>query len=579
MILSSFKPKTAYPATLLCDFYKVSHKEQYPDNTQFIYSTWTPRGSRLEGVDKVVAFGIQGFIKEYLINYFNEMFFNRPTSHVLYEYKRVIKFTLGVENPDTSHIEALHKLGYLPILINAVPEGTLVPLRVPMMTIENTLEEFFWVTNYLETLISNMIWQPMTSATVAFQYRKLLDYYADKTVGNTDAVQFQGHDFSMRGMGGLDATKTSGAAHLLSFVGTDSIPAILYHEEHYNADIEKELVGTSIPATEHSVMCANGQDEIAVIDRLISKVYPNGFVSIVSDTWDFWHLVENVYPALKDKIMARDGRVVIRPDSGDPVEIICGVDIINLTNNKYIKDLDDAKSCMKNILVEKVRYETPHGECGEHTVDGIFKFDGEYYRIEVDIDWNRYDKQYYFVDGSCVTSCDKFVPTAEQLGLIESLWNTFGGTITEKGYKLLDSHIGAIYGDSITIERTKEICRRLEEKGFASTNIVLGIGSFTYQYNTRDTFYFAMKATHAIVDSEERNLFKDPKTDNGMKRSQRGRVVVIEHEDGIIYKDGLSINDQSDYYTVDILEPVFIDGKLIRDESLSEIRQRLLSNL
>jgi nicotinamide phosphoribosyltransferase len=579
--------RIAFPASLLCDFYKVSHREQYPTGTQQVYSTWTPRGSRIKGIDKIVMFGLQAFIKEFLIDYFNENFFNRHWVDVQGEYERVIKHTLGVENPDSSHIKALWDYNKLPVLIRAIPEGTLVPIRVPAFTIENTKDEFFWVTNYLETLISNLVWLPMTSATIAFQYRKILQKYAIETVGNADTVPFQGHDFSMRGMAGLDATKASGAAHLLSFVGTDTIPAILYLEEYYNANIETELVGTSIPATEHSVMCANGnEDEREVIRKLMQEIYPTGFFSVVSDTWDFWNIVENVIPSLKNEITSRDGRVVIRPDSGDPVEILCGEDIEDLTRfEKYVKEdgelIYQIKDWVEDILVDKVRSETDHGEHGDHEVEGTFKYKDKYFKAKVEIDWNRYDKQYYFIDGHRVTSIEEITPTAQQLGLIESLWNTFGGTITETGYKLLDTHIGAIYGDSITLERAEEICKRLKAKGFASTNVVLGIGSFTYQYNTRDTFGFAMKATHAVINNEEKFLFKDPKTDNGLKRSQKGRVVVYNNEENgnIEYHDGFTIKEQGWSESIDLLKPVFEDGKLLVDQKLSDIRATLLSNL
>jgi nicotinamide phosphoribosyltransferase len=491
-----------YPATLLCDFYKVSHREQYPQGTEVIYSTFTPRSNKYFPVaDKVVVFGIQAFVKKYLIKYFNENFFNRSKQDVVEEYKRVIKFTLGVENPDATHIAELHELGYLPVELKALREGMLAPIKVPILTLENTNSKFFWITNYLETIMSNEIWLPMTSATIAYEYRKLLNDYALKTTGTIEGVQFQGHDFSMRGMSSFESSKASGSGHLLSFVGTDTIPSILYHEEFYNANIEKELVGTSIPATEHSVMCSYGNaNEFELFKHLITEVYPNGFFSVVSDTWDFWKVVTEYLPVLKDEIMNRDGRVVIRPDSGDPVHIICGVQ------------------------------------------------DGD--------------------------------TEAERKGLIECLWDTFGGTVTEQGYKVLDSHIGAIYGDSITLECAQAIAKGLEAKGFASTNIVFGIGSYTYQYNTRDTFGFAMKATYAVVNGEERLLFKDPKTDDGTKKSQRGRVAVIEdgYNDEIMVVDGLNKEQHYEYRNYDLLETVFKDGKLVRDESLSQIRKQLLNN-
>lgn len=496
--------KTITPPTLLCDYYKTSHMAQYPEGTEVIYSTFTPRSNKyFPAANEVVVFGIQAFVKKYLIDYFNEHFFKRPVEEVVEEYIRYMKHTLFIENPDASHIKALHNLGYLPIELKALKEGTLAPIKVPVLTVVNTRPDLvatFWVTNYLETIISNEVWLPMTSATIAHTYRKLLNGYAIKTTGTSEGVEYQGHDFSMRGMSSLESSMASGAGHLLSFVGTDTIPAIGYLEHYYNADIEKELVGTSISATEHSVMCSYGQtNEFELFKRLIKDVYPNGFFSVVSDTWDFWKVVGEYLPELKEDILARDGRVVIRPDSGDPVDILCG---------------------------------TPDGET-----------------------------------------------ELERKGLIEALWDIFGGTVTDQGYKVLDSHIGAIYGDSMNLERITQICEKLIAKGFASTNVVFGIGSFSYQYNTRDTFGFAMKATYAQVNGEERLLFKDPKTDDGTKKSQRGRVVVGKNSNGdIVFNDGLNKAEQEELSHIDLLETVFINGELVRDESLSEIRERLQSS-
>lgn len=485
-----------YPATLLCDFYKISHREQYPPFTEKIYSTWTPRGSRLPSIPKIVAFGFQAFIKEYLINYFNDNFFSRSEEEVVAEYARVISNTLGVTSPHVDHIVGLHRLGYLPLRIKAVPEGTLVPVRTPMLTVENTLPEFFWVTNYIETLMSCSMWQMSTSATLAKRFHDILLMWADITGGSRDFVQFQGHDFSMRGMSSLEAVKFSAAGHLLSFVGTDSIPGILFLEEFYGADIEKELVGTSIPATEHSVMSAYGQNnEIEAYRNIITNVYPKGFVSIVSDTWNLWAVLNDIIAKLKPEILARDGRVVIRPDSGDPVLIVCG------------DDSSDDPSVKK--------------------------------------------------------------------GVIEILWDIFGGTVNEKGFKELDPHIGCIYGDAITLERAENICRGLAEKGFASTNMVYGIGSFTYQYNTRDTFSFALKSTYARIAGEEKFLFKDPITDTGIKKSQTGMVRVFKNGWGVGWRDGLTEADRTDSEASDLLQDVFVDGQLVREETLAEIRKRL----
>lgn len=487
---------TPLSAMILCDFYKISHREQYPEKTEYVYSTWTPRESRIEGIEQVLIFGHQGFIKEYLIDFFQSHFFSKPKNEVIAAYSRIIKSTLGVEEPPTKHIEELHDLGYLPLSIKSLPEGTLVPIRTPVLTIINTDPRFFWLTNYIETLASSELWMSSTSATIAFQYRKILNKYANETGADLGFVPFQGHDFSMRGMGGLHSSMLSGLGHLLSFVGTDTIPAIYRAEKYYNANVEKEIIGTSIPATEHSVMCANGQDERTVFKRLLTEVYPNGFLSVVSDTWDFWNIVGNVLPEMKSLIMKRNGKLVIRPDSGDPVKIICG----------------DVES--DNIFAKK--------------------------------------------------------------GLIESLWDIFGGTENEKGFKVLDSHIGAIYGDSITLKRCESICALLKKKGFASTNVVYGIGSYTYQYNTRDTFGFALKSTACVIDGQEFRLFKNPKTDSGVKKSQKGRVAVFQENGKILHKEEYGLKDQ---IAGDLLQEVFRNGKILVDESLTDIRKRVHSYL
>lgn len=509
---------------LLADFYKISHRSQYSKDTEQIYSTWTARGSRLEGIDSTVVFGFQYFIKKYLIDYFNRHFFKASLKQVTSEYKRFVTNTLGEENPDTSHIEALHNLGYLPLEIQAVPEGTILPIRVPALTIRNTKPEFFWLTNFVETLLSCEVWMPTTSATIAHNYRKILDYWAAATCDNNDHVDFQGHDFSLRGMASFDAGLSSAAGHMLSFIGTDTAPAIQWLEYYYNADITKELVGTSIPATEHSVQCCNGRDEYSSIKRLITEVYPNGFVSIVSDTWNLWDVLTKTIPSLKEEILNRDGRVVIRPDSGVPEDIICG-------KREYFLPCTDERG-------------------------GLINQNGDWCKSSSDYTYSPYEVE-------------------ESKGVVELLWDTFGGTINSKGYKVLDPHIGCIYGDAITRERATEICRRLEQKGFASSNIVFGIGSFTYQYNTRDTFGFALKSTYAVKGGKETFLYKDPITDNGLKKSQKGLVAVISSSEGITYKDELT-QQELDLIPDNLLRPIFKDGALLVDDSLQAIRERLV---
>jgi nicotinamide phosphoribosyltransferase len=179
--------------------------------------------------------------------------------------------------------------------------------------------------------------------------------------------------------------------------------------------------------------------------------------------------------------------------------------------------------------------------------------------------------------GFFITGKDTVVNQNAAKGVIELLWETFGGTLTEKGFKILDSHIGAIYGDAITLDRCNQICKRLANKGFASTNMVFGIGSFTYQYNTRDTFGHALKSTHVVINSIESNIFKDPITDNGVKKSQTGKVVVIVEDGKIVFKDGLT-TAQEGWYSgsgKNLLKTIFCNGVAYNITTLQEIRDRI----
>jgi len=484
----------------LSDFYKTDHRRQYPAGTTEVYSNMTARGSRLPGVDYVVVFGIQYFIQRYLIELFNTQFFDQDKDQVLAEYRRRLTTSLGpAAAADVSHIAALHELGYLPIRIKALPEGTRCPMRVPFLTIVNTLPEFFWLTNWVESLLSCVLWHPITTATIADVYRQLLDAAAAKSSDQPEFVSWQGHDFSMRGMSGTESSGICGVGHLLSFTGTDTIHALDYAECYYGANAEREMIGGSIPATEHSVMCMGGETgEYETFLRLITEVYPQGPVSIVSDTWDYWSILTETLPRLKNIIMARDGKVVIRPDSGDPVKIICG-------------------------------------------------------------------------------DPDADIMSPEHYGTIQVLWDVFGGTINSKGYKELDPHIGCIYGDSITIDRARLITERLMAQGFASTNIVFGIGSYTYQYVTRDTFGMAMKATSGVINGTRVTISKNPKTDDGLKKSAKGLLCVDRTEQGrLVLREDVTPDQEAREGELDI---VFVSGTVSgfeqRCATLSAIRARL----
>lgn len=495
---------------LLTDGYKIGHVMQYPKGTQYVYATWIPRSNQyFRAADQAVFFGLQYFIKEYLIKRFNEDFFDQDIDTIVKDWNIFLDNYLGSHENclGEEHIRALHKLGYLPIRIKALDEGTLSPvgqnekMGVPQLSIVNTNPEFFWLPNFLESLMSSSLFLPTTSATSAFLYKKELVRHAKKTgyLTNLGHLGFSMHDFSMRGMALSEAALVSGMGHLAVFNGSETLSAIPGVCEYYGADYTKELVAGTVAATEHSVMSAAMFEGFTSLKekenyiRLLTEVYPNApFLSIVSDTRDYKDVVANILPSIKDIIMSRPGRLVVRPDSGDPVDIICG-------------------------------------------------------------DPNSSDEFYH-------------------KGTYELLWNTFGGTVNGRGFKVLDSHVGIIYGDAITLARQKEIYRRLESKGFAATNLVLGVGSYTYQYISRDTLGFALKTSAVMINGEWRAVYKEPKTAGQTinKNSYRGFVKVFYDKGEMVAEDGIPFEEEGG-----LLTTVFEDGNLIKNVTLSEIRERI----
>jgi len=584
------------------DSYKLGHADQFPEGTTKVYSNFTPRSLKHLpvphqcGTIRVVWFGLQAFLND-LQSVWQETFFDRPKDEVVAEFMELVGPFCGPRGFNQSRIEWLHDLGYLPIEIKSLPEGTLVPAGVPVLTITNTLPEAYWLPNFLETWLSADLWKPSTAATISYTYRKIIDHYAELTGGNKEFVMWQGHDFSSRGMSGIQDAARTGAGHLLSFAGTDNVTAVQLVNDAYHG--KETFVGGSVPATEHSTMTSSilveaerlrqtgvdednvmTQAELNVIKRLVTEVYPSGVVSVVSDSFDFWKVITEIAPTLKNEILDRVpdqlglAKVVFRPDSGDPVKIICGdVEIIDIkSSNKNDEiDLEYAQDVAIDILVNAAANEAGHGELGELTTEGYFRVNGKIYKAVVDIEWNRYDKQYYYVDGHTLVSFVETELSPQQKGAIECLWDTFGGTTNEKGFKTLNQRVGLIYGDSITLDRCNEILKLLAEKGFASDNVVFGIGSFTFQYNTRDTLGFAMKATYVEIDGKPYSIFKDPKTDSGTKKSAKGLLQVVQDGDTLKVNQDVTWEQEKQ----GLLRTVYRDGKIVVSETFADIRSRL----
>lgn len=494
---------------LLClDFYKTAHADQYPQNLTKMVSYYTPRISRLADTDKVTLFGLQAFINEYLINAFKNYFFDKPFDEVCAEYKRVLGSTINTNGVGENRLRALHTLGYLPLQIRAVPEGVRTNIKTPQIEISNTRPDFVWLVNSIETMLSCTMWHTQISAEVGYRYRQIVNEYASITCDdNIVRSRFLG-DFSMRGQESVESATKSSAAFLLSFLNTATVPAILWLEDNYRCRAENDAVAYGALSTEHSVMCSNyavDGDEVTHIRRLLTEIYPHQNFSMVSDSYDYWNLVDNILPQLKGEILAHDGCLSIRGDSGDPVEVV---------------------------------------------TQTVFK-----------------------------------------------LWNTFGGTKNSKGYKVLDPHVKALYGDSITPQRCEQIYEILMENGFAINNVILGVGSFSvqclqtleevapnglgsefmaevYAPYTRDTFGIAVKATYAEAGANHPiMIFKNPKTDSGhFKKSQRGCCRVYKSGDDYLYEDGLTWAEaQKD----NELKTVFKDGRFLRIFSLDDVRYNL----
>lgn len=477
---------------LLCDFYKTVHSDMLNKEMTKSMSYYTPRMSRVKRWDKVVNFGLQMFIKTYLIDYFNKYFFQRPEEEVVGEFERVLSAALGKGVFSSKKIADLHRLGYLPIEVIALPEGIKVPLHVPMFGITNTHKDFAWLPQALESLISAEIWYPQITATVGATYREIVNHYYDLTCeDNVSRAKALG-SFDFRGDDCLDSALKAAAGWCLSFENTATVPAIPYIEKMFGEDCEKSPFAFGAVSTEHFVMCSNyaaDGDEVTFLRRLLTELYPNTSFSAVLDSYDYWNVIDNILPQIHDEIMAHNGTMLMRGDSGDCVEVVTKT---------------------------------------------VFK-----------------------------------------------LWEQFGGTVNSKGYKVLDPHVKAIYGDSITVQRCEEIYQILMENGFACSNVSLGVGSFSMHCIeeddqllpfTRDTFGCAIKACYAEIGGRELPVFKNPK-EGGFKKSQKGLCYVYRDENGqLAYKDGFTASTLPEG---NLLVPVFRDGKLLKDYTYQEIRNNL----
>lgn len=468
---------------LQTDIYKIGHMMLYPEGTQYVYETLTPRkNSYFPWNDKMTVFGYELFFHR-LHERFQKEFFDLPVEEAVDPVVDTIAEVLSQDVADKVKPQfiKLHEIGYLPLRVQALPEGVLVPMQVPVLTIENTDPDFYWLPGYLETSLLSDTFVTSTVASTTRQFKVSGYKYAFKagfmpvTGGDslsskfvqalkfTDSgkllsdikdvdetinyMDFQFHDFSERGQHGNEAALLSGISHLTSSHGTDIIQAVNYVRNNYPD--KDNLVGASVLATEHSVMEAYGTDQYRAYETLL-KNNPTGILSVVSDTYDYWEVINDVLPSLKDLIMSRDGKLVIRPDS-----------------------LDDVKQGLIDTL--------------------------------------------------------------------DSMWNTFGGTVKSNGIKVLDSHIGLLHGEGVSLDNIDEYFEAIVNAGYSPENIVFGVGAYVYSVQaSRDSFGQALKATSVTINGEEKKVFKDPKTvSESFKKSLKGRVRVVRGDNGYVVQDDL----------------------------------------
>jgi len=661
---------------LMSDFYKQAHAEQYPKGITKLISYATARMTRMPKEmlgDKLTVFGIQAYVKEFLIDRFNETFFNVSLEEAMEQYNEIIGETFQLQYVNTGKFEALHKLGYLPVEVGCLPEGTRVPIRsafelpegqcqVPFMYIINTHPDFPWITEFLESVTSSEIWYPMAIANQAYYYRQIVNKWYDVTGCAPETRKSAISEFGFRGGKGSGAAALASAAFLTSFNKTATIPAINYIHNNYG-DSYGEIGGGMI-STEHSVMCSNfavDEERYPVINtpydkynvgdivrvrddnyknelfevvkhltdqeaadlsleaiddiiksskswlvddegrfngdvviedhtdklllrqvdnlealflkRLFTEIYPTGALSVVMDSYDYWANIKRCGEgALKQAILDRDGTVFFRGDSGDPADIICGIEKPEYTT-AFMKTL---KNMMDSDLTpaELKRY------WANMVGRNIILSD----ESNEDI-WNLYriEKDYSF-------TLIREITHEEQVGTTGLLWEMFGGTENKAGYKVLNKHVKVIYGDSITPTRAENIYRRLAKKGFAACNVALGAGSFSTQCAemfdengkqvlipfTRDTYGIAVKCTYCRSENSEYRVFKNPKTDTGkFKKSQKGLIHVQYDENGeIVAYDGFAEKTLPPQEN-NLLQPIFRDGKMLKEVTLAEVRQRL----
>lgn len=480
-----------YNPILDTDSYKISHHLQYPDGATELFSYIESRGGKYA---ETVFFGLQYILQQYL---------SKPiTTEQLAEARDIITMHgLGA----SFNLEGWQYIidqygGYFPVTIRAVPEGTVVPTKNVLMTISCSDPKAFWCVSYLETLLLR-VWYPITVATKSFNIKRVILEAAKQTsdeptdnlfaltaeTGIPQSHLFRFHDFGKRGVSSYESASIGGAAHLVNFFGTDTLSALLLVRHHYN----EPCAGYSIDASEHSTMTALGPDgELVQFEKMIKQFGGRAIFACVSDGFDIYNAIRNGWGGkLKQQVIDMNAMLVVRPDSGDPIEM----------------------------------------------------------PIE------------------CVQMLDE----------------AFGHTINSKGYKVLN-HVRVIQGDGIDEDDVVAIYKRLTELGYAADNLAIGMGGGLLQKVNRDTLKFACKNSWMRINGQSQNVYKDPVTDKG-KKSKKGRMTLVRDRDGN-YATLTELSDEQatghfdfsdwDMPIKEVLEDVYVNGKIVRTQTFQDIRMR-----
>jgi nicotinamide phosphoribosyltransferase len=462
---------------LLADAYKYSHHKLYYLGTSHVYSYLESRGGKFSST---VFYGLQYFLKQYFEGVV-------ITQEDIEEAKTLMPQVFGRDDVfDASKFQYIVDVhgGKLPIKIIAVKEGSIVPTKNVLLTIENTDPNCYWLTNFLETILMQ-IWYPNTVATLSFEIRKLLlKYYqetaSDESFGGIDYVL---NDFGFRGVSSLESAGIGGSAHLLSFDGSDTIAASMFARKYYGS---QEMAGKSIPATEHSIMTLLGKEgEKDMMQHVISS-FKDGLVACVSDSYNIFEACAEYWGTdLKEQVVNRNGTLVIRPDSGDPV--------------------------------------------------------------------------------------------ATLLKVFEILFDKFGFTLNDKGFKVLPSQIRVIQGDGVNYDSIADILEALKMNGISAENLVLGMGGALLQKLDRDTQKFALKCSYAKINGQDIDVSKSPtemdadgNLHESFKKSKAGKLKLIKTKDGY---QTVKQHELPEYE--DQLVTVFENGEVLVEYQFEELKESL----